>query len=292
MRQMRIAQFQNGPARPCHVQSRQVHGTQVQDAGPIVYKNLDRRSACVHTVLLWASIANVSNISASAAEATTYRAHTVSQLLECVSNAPDGAFVELDPGHEYILDDTLTVQKSMTIRNGTIKLSTEDPYKPVIRVQSASGVRLDSLVIRHKSPSIANNYAIHMIDCSSCILHSIDASSSTGTGICIEAGQFIEIEDCHVHDCAGNGIAIFPSVDGMEDYSEQDVSDPIVIRGTIVEGNSKAGLLVSERQGIVLDGTSRVNNIVLRNAATLTLPNKLNYTDISTDAYSTVTYDG
>ena len=287
---MRIAQSQN--RRVSHVQNTLVHRPHVQAAGPITDQALDRRSACVHTLLLWSSVSNVLNVSASAAETSTYRAQTVLELLECVSNAPDGAIIELAPDNEYILNDTLEVKKSMSIRNGTIKLSTEDPYKPVIRVQSASEVRLDSLALRHRSPSIANNYAIHVIDCTNCTLHNLDVVSSTGTGICIEAGHSILIQDCHVHDCAGNGIAIFTSVDGLEDNSDQASSDTILIRGTTIEGNSKAGLLVSERQGIVLDGACSVNNIVLRNGATLLLPNKFNSTNISTDAYSTVTYDG
>jgi len=164
-------------------------------------------------------------------------------LLHIINQAPPGSVICLQEG-EYLIDTTLEIQKPLTVRGSTktiVSLSTETPYHPVFHVSSTSGVTLEDMTIRHRSPSVANNYAIYVQNAGDCTIRNMDISSSTGTGVSIEGIQqgTIRIQDCTIHDCAKNGMGIFPSIEDTTS-SETEIS----IQNTHIEHNQGHGIVV------------------------------------------------
>ena len=96
------------------------------------------------------------------------------------------------------------------------------------------------MTIRHRSPSVANNYALYLDNASDSTLCNLDISSSTGTGISIEGIQngTIRIQNCTIHDCARNGLGLFPSI---EDAAASQTE--IVVQGTRIERNKGHGIV-------------------------------------------------
>lgn len=47
----------------------------------------------------------------------------------------------------------------------TLSWSTSEPYQSTIDSRGAHGARVCGLTIRHRSPSVANNYAVFLLVC-------------------------------------------------------------------------------------------------------------------------------
>lgn len=165
-------------------------------------------------------------------------------LIDIINQASPGSVICVDEG-EYTIDKTLEIQKPITVRGAsmqttTLSLSTETPYHPVFHVAATSEVTLQDMTVRHRSPSVANNYAVYLDNASDCTLCNLDISSSTGTGISIEGIQHgtIRIQNCTIHDCARNGLGLFPSI---EDAAASQTE--IVVQGTRIERNKGHGIV-------------------------------------------------
>lgn len=165
-------------------------------------------------------------------------------LIDSINKASPGSVICIDEG-EYTIDKTLEIQKPITVRGASMQttilsLSTETPYHPVFHIASTSGVTLQDMTIRHRSPSVANNYALYLDNASDSTLCNLDISSSTGTGISIEGIQngTIRIQNCTIHDCARNGLGLFPSI---EDAAASQTE--IVVQGTRIERNKGHGIV-------------------------------------------------
>lgn len=177
-------------------------------------------------------------------EPLTLRANSGHSLARAIEQAPPGSILVLEEG-TYRIEKTLEIRKPLIIRGAgdrqtTIELDTDEPYQPVFQISSADTVTLDTMTLRHRSPSIANNYAVYLMDACDCTLANLDITSSTGTGLSIEGGRgTIRIQDCDIHDCAQNGIGIFPNIDSTVESLLR-----IILNRTNVEQNNKHGLVI------------------------------------------------
>lgn len=176
--------------------------------------------------------------------------HPGDTLSDAISQAPPGSVIHLGEG-EYIIDTTLEIQKPLCIRGqaSIISLSTKEPYRPVFQVSSTSGVTLENMKIRHQSPSVANNYAVYIQNAGDCTIQNMDISSSTGTGVTVEGilqGTTIRIQHCTIHDCAKNGVGIFPSIE--DTGSAAAAGTEIVVQGMSIERNQGHGMVVKGMQ--------------------------------------------
>lgn len=180
-----------------------------------------------------------------------YQALTVEELRSLMETVPDGSTIILaKTEEEYVLESTLVVARPMTLSGvpGTVlTLRTEKPYQNVIQC-SGSSIRIQNLTIRHYSPSIANNYAVYLLNCDDTDADQLDVRSDTGTGICIEGGQRVTISHCTAHDCAKNGISVFSDIDGED-------SGVILVQDTTVKKNKKHGILVQSAGPEILRNT-------------------------------------
>lgn len=209
-----------------------------------------------------AALALLGSPQSSRGDAIEYRVPKDGDLVDIIQRASSGSVIYLEQG-EYAIDQTLDIQKPLTVRgsamkNCVISLSTDSPYHPVIQISSTYGVTLENLTIRHRSPSIANNYALYLVDAGDCTLCNMDVSSSTGTGIGIEGIQqgVIRIQNCTIHDCARNGIGLFPSIEDTLSSSEAE----IVLQGTQIEHNKGHGLVVKGMHDkVVITGDNEIH---------------------------------
>lgn len=172
-------------------------------------------------------------------------------ILDVIDQSPPGSVIYVEEG-EYTIDTTLEIRKPLCIRGQSrgqsiISLSTHEPYRPVFQVSSASGVTLENMTIRHQSPSVANNYAVYLQNAGDCIIQNMDISSSTGTGVTVEGiqqGATIRIQNCTIHDCAKNGLGIFPSIEDTASTAEAE----IVVQGMRIEHNQGHGIVIKGMQ--------------------------------------------
>lgn len=93
----------------------------------------------------------------------------------------------------------------------TLQWQTSQPYQSTITIMAGGQLRLNNIIIRHSSPSVANNYALFVRGGTS-ELTRCDISSSTGSGIGMEGGT-ATVWSSKIHDCQGNGAVIAGSID-------------------------------------------------------------------------------
>lgn len=118
-----------------------------------------------------------------------------------------------------------------------VSWDTSEPYQSTIECSSSSsGVVISGLTIRHRSPSIANNYAVRLVD-SDARLEGCDISSSSGSALGIE-GNSPHILNCLLHGCERTGALLFGSLD--------DSPSVPVIRDCRVFGNKLHGIIVRD----------------------------------------------
>ena len=93
----------------------------------------------------------------------------------------------------------------------TLEHRTSSPYEATVENRmpaSAGAATLRRLVVRHASPSVANNYAAFATPDSSLTLESCDVRSDTGSGVAAE-GATLVLTDCAIHDCKTHGVAVY-----------------------------------------------------------------------------------
>ena len=177
-----------------------------------------------------------------------YVATSAEELADLVDTVPDGSVITLQ-SKEYALQDTLKIEKPLTLRgSGASRLSvhTLHPYVSVLQCSGGSGpIRLRGFSVTHLSPSVANNYAVYLIDGDDICLEELDIQSETGTGVAIEGGR-VRVQDCMIHDCASNGIGIFSTIVG-EDASRSTIQGKRNVR------NRRNGVLIKGAGSPVLE---------------------------------------
>lgn len=204
----------------------------------------NRRDILVTTLLSSIAIhslkfAGAEELAASAPAATAF---SVSQAIQ---DAAPGDVIFI-PGGTY--HERLIINKPIELRAApgqqvTVTWQTEKPYESTI-VLTASSAVVSGLTVRHSSPSIANNYAIQIIDCRARV-EACDVSSATGSGVGVE-GSGAEIVGCRVHDCQRNGVLIAANLSGE--------GDGVVLGGCTVEVNKLHGMIVTEGAAPVVEG--------------------------------------
>jgi hypothetical protein len=104
----------------------------------------------------------------------------------------------------------------------TIEWQTTQPYESTVVVHPGARLRLENVVVRHSSPSIANNYAIF---CQEGALEAVncDISSSTGSGIGMEGGTAV-LSDCRVQGCKGSGAVLAGALSNADTGLYEDSS--------------------------------------------------------------------
>ena len=123
----------------------------------------------------------------------------------------------------------------------TLEHRTSSPYEATVENRmpaSAGAATLRRLVVRHASPSVANNYAAFATPGSSLTLESCDVRSDTGSGVAAE-GATLVLTDCAIHDCKTHGVAVYGDLLGEFGSGE--------IAGCVVADNGGDGVLL--RQG-------------------------------------------
>ena len=158
-----------------------------------------------------------------------------------------GTVIALGEG-EWRLRGTLDIRTpNLTLRGAgqgatSLVLDTDEHYVPAVAI-SSSGARVEGLRIRHRSPSVANNYAVYLRGASDATLSGLSISSETGTGLAIEGGRgTIRVSDCDIHDNKNNGIGLFG--DGDDAGEDVDVGRlEIVIEGTTIDRNGKEAVV-------------------------------------------------
>ena len=196
---------------------------------------IDRRTWLVSLVLLQQQQQRVAR-----ARGIDYVATSAEDLAELVDAVPDGSVITLQ-SKEYALKDTLRIEKPLTLRGSgasasRLSISTRDPYISVLSSHGSGPIHLQGFSVIHSSPSVANNYAVYLVDANEVSLEALDIQSETGTGIAIEGGKVL-VKDCVIHDCASNGIGIFSNIVG-------DDASNTVIQGTRIVRNGRNGVLI------------------------------------------------
>lgn len=215
----------------------------------------DTTSLARRRILLLASTLTLTYSTPSLAFASSPKPLTPSsptELLRVLDEAPGDSVTDifLGPG-EWRFSRTLDVRTPVVLRGSTdpanpttIVLDTDDHYVPALTVTS-SDTTIESLSIRHRSPSVANNYAIYLQNASDVTLRRLDVSSTTGTGVAIEGGRgTLDIVDCVIHDTKNNGIGLFPDV-LADDTDDTDEESRLRIRvsSTRVADNGKEAIV-------------------------------------------------
>ena len=108
------------------------------------------------------------------------------------------------------------------------------PYESTVECVSMGPIVLDGISVRHASPSVANNFAVHLVDSNVKLLR-CDVSSTTGSGIGVEAGN-VEILECTVQMCAGHGIVLVSNIEG-------DTGN-VHVTSCLVKSNKRNGILI------------------------------------------------
>jgi hypothetical protein len=105
-----------------------------------------------------------------------------------------------------------------------ISWETKQPYQSTIEVSPGVSVRLENLVIRHSSPSVANNYAIFCLRGSRVDVVNCDVSSKTGSGLAFE-GASGSLTRCSVRNCERNGLVVagFDSFERLAEIGDTEL---------------------------------------------------------------------
>lgn len=123
----------------------------------------------------------------------------------------------------------------------TLEHRTSSPYEATVENRmpaSAGAATLRRLVVRHASPSVANNYAAFATPGSSLTLEACDVRSDTGSGVAAE-GATLAVRNCSIRGCKTHGVAVYGDLLGEFGSGE--------IVGCVVADNGGDGVLL--RQG-------------------------------------------
>lgn len=140
----------------------------------------------------------------------------------------------------------LMLDKPITIKSGEggavdVVWITEQPYESTVTC-CGPGIHLRGLNIVHRSPSIANNYAVHLVNSTESSINDCDISSVSGSGIGIEGGQSLVLQNSQIHDCKLNGILIASNIEG-------ELGCDLIIESCTIDRNGKDGVLMKSADG-------------------------------------------
>lgn len=140
------------------------------------------------------------------------------------------------------------LDKPITIKSGEggvaeIVWITEQPYESTVTCCGPiPGIHLCGLNIVHRSPSIANNYAVHLVNSKESSIIDCDILSFSGSGIGFEGGQSLLLQNSRIHDCKLNGILIASNIEGESGCD-------LVVDSCTVDRNGKDGILMKSADG-------------------------------------------
>ena len=124
----------------------------------------------------------------------------------------------------------------------TLQHRTDRPYESTVTI-AARGVRISGLAVRHASKSVANNYAVFVVEGASATIERCAAASETGSGFGIE-GADATLVDCEASGCASHGVV------GLGDASGEPGSATVTIERCTCDRNGADGVLI--RGGAVI----------------------------------------
>jgi hypothetical protein len=155
-------------------------------------------------------------------------------------------------------DVTLEPAPGVPPRSVIVEHRTEKPYEATIETSptgassGTSKVVVRGVVVKHASPSVANNYAVFAVATSDLTLVDCSVSSETGSGVACE-GATLVVRDCEIVGCKAHGVAAYGDA-----YGEFGT---VVVVGCSVTDNGLDGILL--RQGVL--GTI-IGNAITNNA--------------------------
>ena len=154
-----------------------------------------------------------------------------------------------------LLDRAVTVAGPADGPPATVRHATDAPYEPTVVVQAGvEEVRLENLAVRHRSPSVASNYAVQVSEGAALELVGCDVSSETGSGVGVEAGQ-LRASGTAFHDAAMNGICVYGDLAGAEGSGLA-----VLAGGCRVEGNGLNGILARGGARVEAEGCRVAGN--------------------------------
>jgi len=189
----------------------------------------------------------------------------VKTIAEALKRANDGDTILLSPGvyrERVILNKAVTLttvlasspsfSSSPGSKSAEIFWETDQPYESTLVCTVDGAAVKGPISIKHHSYSIANNYAIHLINCGpSTLIDGCSISSETGSGIGIEGGN-PQIRNCTLKNCARSGIMVFSDLDGTPGAPK--------IQGCSIESNKQHGVLVRDGAEPVVVGNTIQGN--------------------------------
>lgn len=121
---------------------------------------------------------------------------------------------DFDDGDEDEIEGAGNKNPRKNKRRATLTHEVSRPYESTIAV-SAPGVRVVGLEIRHSSPSVANNYALHVEESASdfssssptVVISDCDVSSSSGSALGLDAAA--RVSRCRLSSSSRFGAAVF-----------------------------------------------------------------------------------
>lgn len=141
---------------------------------------------------------------------------------------------------ERLLLQNVVNSKKINIRaqpGAILAWNTKDHYEPALELLDCNSITISGLAIEHNSPSVANNYAVRLVNCTqTTLLEDCDVTSTSGSGMGIEGGS-PHIKNCTFHNCKSNGMMLFGQLEGEE-------SSSAVIENCRVTSNTQSGIVV------------------------------------------------
>ncbi|CAG9462877.1 unnamed protein product [Pedinophyceae sp. YPF-701] len=116
----------------------------------------------------------------------------------------------------------------------TIVWETDAPYESTVVVM-APGTSIKGVNIKHRSPSVANNFAVYVMQGASLSVAKSTVTSQTGAGLAVEGGC-LEMRGVTVDSCAGVGVQCLASIEG-------DAEGRLAMGECVLRGNGGGGLL-------------------------------------------------
>lgn len=189
----------------------------------------------------------------------------VQTIAEALKLANDGDTILLSPG---MYRERVILNKAVTLTTVSAAFSpspsspgsegveiiweTDQPYESTLVCTVDGAAVKGPILIKHNSYSIANNYAVQLINCgSSTIIDGCFISSETGSGIGIEGGE-PQIRNCTLKNCARSGVMVFSDLDGTPGAPK--------IQGCSIESNKQHGVLVRDGAEPVVVGNKIQGN--------------------------------
>ncbi|KIY96613.1 hypothetical protein MNEG_11348 [Monoraphidium neglectum] len=174
---------------------------------------------------------------------------------EAIAAAEQGGIITVLPGR---YEERITLDgKFVTIQAaqaGSVEVVWESsrPYEHTLECKNTQGaVVVRGMLLRHRSPSVAQNYCVFVGAGSSLVLEACDVSSSSGNGVGVE-GATLQLKDSQVHNCERHGVAAFGGFEGAPGRC--------LVMGCAIKSNKLSGVFVRDGGNAVLRDNTVVDN--------------------------------